>query len=332
MYTAYLIFTIVLIVSFITGIILLIKNKKMIDVKFTGGVIDYIDSIIYIICLIFSNGFFFYFYILFYLIDKVIHNKLKDYFKLKMKDTLAFLFLVMMFFVGVFLHTLFYKDNNIKRVNKDIINSEVVEKKLKLDSKESNQYRKYSKLDINSISISKLKKINNDVVTWIMVDGTGINYPVVKGSDNSFYLTHDINKDKKLSGWIYMDYRNSDELDDDNTIIYGHNLVNKTAFGSLTNLFEKSWFNNSNHYIVLLKDNKKYVYEVFSIYTIKPETYYLQNNFSSKDSYNEFINTIKGRSKYDFKVNVDNSDKILTLSTCTEDNKDRRVVHAKKIK
>ena len=163
-----------------------------------------------------------------------------------------------------------------------------------------------------------------------MVDGTNINYPVVKGKDNSFYLDHDINGNLKTSGWVFMDYRNDSKLSDDNTIIYGHNLANKTAFGSLDNLFEDKWFKESNHLIVVRNKKKKYVYKVFSVYESSPETYYLQNNVY--EEYLEFLNTLKSRSIYDFKIKLNEKDRILTLSTCTSDNKNRKVIHAVKIK
>ena len=70
---------------------------------------------------------------------------------------------------------------------------------------------------------------------------------------------------------------------------------------------------------------------MFSVYTIDPEVYYLQNNFSDKESYIAFLNTLKSRSKFDFKLNLTSDDKIITLSTCTSDNQNRNVVHAKLI-
>ena len=156
-----------------------------------------------------------------------------------------------------------------------------------------------------------------------MVDGTSINYPVVQSSDNEYYLNHNYEKYLSTEGWIFMDYRNSINMDNNNTIFYGHNLTNKTSFGSLSNVFSDDWFNNSNHYIVVLTENKKYVYEIFSYYIIEPESYYLNNNID--------YSILKNRSLRDFNVSLESNDKIITLSTCTDDNKNRRVVHAKLI-
>ena len=296
--------------------------------KFISYIFNTTELGFYYLSLILSKGFFFYFYLLASILYKLIPIKLfdnlKKFFKEKQEDSVSILMVILLFLACVCVYTYFYNDNEIKHVDEKVLNGEKVKKK---KSNDINLYRKYSDMDINSVSFDKL---NKKVVLWLMVDGTSINYPVVQGNDNDFYLNHDINGDLKSSGWVFMDYRN-DKLNDDNTIIYGHNLANKTAFGSLNNLFEEKWFNNSNHLIVIRMGNKKYVYEVFSVYEIEPEIYYLQNNFYKKE-YNEFIETIKSRSKYDFNVEVNNKSKILTLSTCTSDNKNRRVVHAVKIK
>lgn len=330
MYIVYIIFIIILVISFITGIILLLlENKSKNKIELSKSIIDNIESILYFISCIFSNGFFFYFYlinsILYKLFPISIFKKQKYFFKEKHGHPNTFLFLILIFVVCICIYTYFYVDkNDIKYVDDTVISN---------DSKnETNLYRKYGSTSIDKVDFKKLKKVNGDVTAWLMVDGTNINYPIVRGRDNDFYLNHDINKNLKVSGWTFMDYRNDSNLEDDNTIIYGHNLLNKTAFGSLTNLFSDDWYNNSNHYIILLNEDNKYKYEIFSVYEINPEVYYLQTNFYNKNIYEEFLNTIKSRSKYDFNVELNSKDKIITLSTCTDDNKNRRVVHAKRIK
>ena len=279
------------------------------------------------LCLVFSKGFFFYFYLLASILEKIIptsfFKKLKVFFKEKQNDTTAFLFLILLFLVGVLIHTYYYSEIDVKHVND---NNSISTK----NNNDTNLYRRYGSYKASFSSLEKVKKNNKNVILWLVVDGTNVNYPVVQTKDNDYYLNHDITGDLKSSGWVFMDYRN-DKLNDDNTIIYGHNLPNKTSFGSLNNLFTKKWYNSSNHYIEVLYDNNKYTYEVFSVYEIKPEVYYLQNNFYKKE-YEEFLNTIKSRSIYDFNVDLTTDDKIITLSTCTSDNKGRKVIHAKRIK
>lgn len=295
-------------------------------------VLNVIENGINNICLIFSKGFFFYFVLLAKLLHKIfplnIFKKLILFFKKCQEDAAAFLFVVVLFLLGITLYIHFYNDSQIKYVSDDFVET----KSVKLDKTELNLYKRYSKLEMSPEAFKKIKKDKSNVVVWITVDGTNINYPVVKADDNSYYLNHDINKNLKASGWIFMDYRNAMDLSDDNTVIYGHNLANKTAFGSLSNLFTKKWYKESNHYIELINEDGKYKYEIFSIYTVEPEVYYLQSNFKNKEEYLEFIKALKLRSVYDFDVELEKDDNILTLSTCTDDNKSRRVVHARLIK
>ena len=291
----------------------------------------------YCICLIFSNGFFYYFYLMFSLIEKIIPCKFiessKNFFKRRQNDPVAFLALLFIFFACTFSYTYFYTgnsnivyvDNNILGIDDNIRENTVVEKDNSNNvgsDKELNLFRKYSTVSIDEVNFSDLKSVNSDTIAWIMVDGTSINYPVVQTSDNDYYLNHNFNKTLSTDGWIFMDYRNSIDISN-NTVFYGHNLLNKTAFGSITNIFTDEWFNSSNHYIVILTENNKYIYEIFSYYIIEPESYYLNNNID--------YSILKNRSLRDFDVSLNSNDKIITLSTCTDDNMNRRVVHAKLI-
>lgn len=196
---------------------------------------------------------------------------------------------------------------------------------------DTNPYRLFAKTSLDGVNFNDLKSQNSDTVAWISVDGTNINYPIVQTDNNDYYLDHSFDKSYKKTGWTYMDYRNSIDMTDNNTIFYGHNLLNKTAFGSIANIFTDDWVNNSNHSIVILTEGKKYIYKVFSAYYIDPEIYYLQTIFYSDSEYQSFLNTLSARNI----INIDDSvlvtDKIITLSTCTEDNKGRKVVHAKLI-
>ena len=118
-----------------------------------------------------------------------------------------------------------------------------------------------------------------------------------------------------------------------NTIIYGHNLNNKTMFGSIPDsVLSSRWQKNEdNHIIKMSTPTSNTIWKIFSVYTIEPETYYLKTAFST-ESFQEFINTIKNRSVYDFNTDITTNDKILTLSTCDNIGTKRVVVHAKLVK
>ena len=175
------------------------------------------------------------------------------------------------------------------------------------------------------------KEFNKDIVGWLKVNNTNIDYPFVKYIDNKYYLTHNLNKEKSTAGWIFLDYRNNINLKNKNSIIYGHARKDKTMFGTLKYALKKEWYKNKENQIININiKNKKYKYKIFSIYTIKKENYYLQTKFKEDKEYRNFLNILKGRSIYNFKVDTKKINYILTLSTCYKDDK-RVVVHAKLI-
>lgn len=184
----------------------------------------------------------------------------------------------------------------------------------------------------DTLNINELKSKNNDTIGWIKVNNTNIDYPLVQSKDNNYYLTHNYNKKKTSAGWIFLDKRNNKDLSNKNNIIYGHSRKDKSMFGTLKYTLNKNWYKNKDNLIIkITTETKKYNYEVFSIYTIEKENYYLQTDFTTKKEYKTFLNILRERSIYDFKTDIENTTSILTLSTCYKDNQ-RVVVHAKLIK
>ena len=186
------------------------------------------------------------------------------------------------------------------------------------------------KLKFIDVDINKLKTFNPDTIGFIKVMGTNINYPFVQTLDNDYYLNRSYDKTYNNAGWIFLDYRNN-EFNDKNTIIYGHGRINGTMFGSLKDTLKSSWQSNKDNYIIKISTEKENsIWQIFSVYKIATTSDYLQTTFSDNE-FESFINLIKGRSSYNFETNVTNEDKVLTLSTCYNDN-DKMVVHAKLIK
>lgn len=194
-----------------------------------------------------------------------------------------------------------------------------------------NDYWDYLSVPFMNVNFDELLKKNPDTVGWIKVEGTKVNYPVVQSSNNDYYLSHAFNKTSNQGGWIFADYRVNFKDFGRNTIIYGHNMNNKTMFGSIPNMLYDSYLNNSSNYFIKMSTpSSNTVWKVFSIYTIQPEVYYLKTNFKS-EPYDKFLSTLKGRSIYDFGTDVTTDDKILTLSTCDNSGTKRVAVHAKMI-
>lgn len=214
---------------------------------------------------------------------------------------------------------------------KDSKNTEVIEDK-SLKNDKDNSYWQFIKMPLIDVDINKLINQNKDTVGWINVNNTNINYPFVQTKDNKYYLTHAFDKSWNDAGWVFLDYRNNKDFSSKNNIIYGHSRLDKTMFGSLHNVLSDNWYNNkSNHIIRLSTQTENTMWQIFSVYKVPMETYYLTTDFTSSSDYFDFLKTIKNRSVHSFGVNVSSSDKILTLSTCSNNNK-RVVVHAKLIK
>ena len=181
------------------------------------------------------------------------------------------------------------------------------------------------------ININYLIHKNKDTVGYIIVNNTNISYPFLKTSNNSFYLNHSFDKTVSNSGWLFMDYRNNKNLNNKNTIIYAHARKDLSMFGTLKNTIKKYWYNNKDNHIikVITKDNN-YLYQVFSTYTIENESYYITTDFKSDKEYKNFLDTIKQRSIYNYKIKLNTNDRILTLSSCYSNNK-KIVLHAKRL-
>ncbi len=193
-------------------------------------------------------------------------------------------------------------------------------------------YWKYVKLPFESVDFTELLKTNADTVAFIHVSGTNVNYPIVQASDNDYYLTHAFDKTKNEAGWVFMDYRNQN-FQDANTIIYGHGRLDSTVFGSLKNTLSTKWQNNSDNYVIYVSTpTRNYLYQIFSIYTVEAEEYYIRPNFANDDVYQTWIDTMKRRNIAPVDVEVSTADRILTLSTCKNNSGERIVVQAKLLK
>lgn len=194
-------------------------------------------------------------------------------------------------------------------------------------------YWKYLNTPLSSVDFSKLVLENNDTKGWIIVNNTNVDYPVVQSINNEYYLNHAYDKSKNKAGWIYADYRNNISNLDRNTVIYGHGRKDGVMFGSLVNTLNSDWYTNPNNQVIQFSTLEyDSMWQIFSIYKIEAESYYITTEFSSDTTYKVFIDTMKSRSIYDFNVDVTKDDKILTLSTCYNDYGMRLVVQAKLIK
>jgi sortase B len=196
----------------------------------------------------------------------------------------------------------------------------------------ANNYWDFIKMDLMYVDFSELMLINSNTKGWITVNGTNINYPFVQTNDNVFYLDHSFDNSYNEAGWVFLDYRNKMQDINKNTIIYAHGRLDTTMFGSLKNIIKNNWYNDSNNHIIKLSTAyENTLWQVFSVYKIKTTSDYLQIDFHSDNEYQKFLNKLLNRSAFNFNTTINATDKILTLSTCYNDD-EKVVMHAKLIK
>ena len=190
----------------------------------------------------------------------------------------------------------------------------------------------YEKIRIEKEEVNDAYIDNEDYRGWLNVENTNIDYPVLQSYDNQYYLDKDINREYLMSGSIFMNYLN-DGFNDENTVLFGHNMRNGTMFAQLKKYKDRDFFYENNNINIELSNGEILKYEVFSVYVTDIEDNYIQTKFDNANEYKEFLDRIKNKSIYENEIELSEDDKIITLSTCSfEFNDARLVVHGKLIK
>lgn len=186
----------------------------------------------------------------------------------------------------------------------------------------------------NAINIEELYKINNDIVGWLKIDNTNINYPVMQTKDRpNYYLKRNFYKKYSSLGTPYIAENCSIETSD-NLIIYGHHIKVKRVFGELENYKSKEYYNNHKN-IKFYTMQEKAEYEIIAVFKTIAYTgfrYYEFYNAKDEREFCTFINKCKELSFYDTEKIAEYGDKLITLSTCEYSSPNGRlVVVARKI-
>ncbi len=177
--------------------------------------------------------------------------------------------------------------------------------------------------------LSALRQVSPDVVGWIQIPGTEIDYPLMQGTDNEFYLNNNWRGVKEYVGSIFLEYRSNADMTDFNTIVYGHNMSNGSMFGSL-HRYQYPAYLEEHPYVYIVTDAGILRYEVFSTYNaeVNSPTYGL--SFHQMETRAEYLTMALENSEIDTGIIPELTDRILTLSTCNGMGyASRRVVHAR---
>lgn len=172
--------------------------------------------------------------------------------------------------------------------------------------------------------------INKDYAGWISIGGTEIDYPMVRGNNNGYYLTRNFYKERSKYGAIFMDYRNAKDFSDKHVMVYGHAMKNTAMFGFLDK-YKKSNYLPGKEIIEIRTLEGIRRYEIFSVYVAEATVSGMKVP-ANNESMSDMIKLYKGRSLY--KIDVDMSDvtQILTLVSCDYSIDDGRIIiHARLI-
>ncbi|MDY6226749.1 class B sortase [Clostridium sp. SGI.024] len=230
-----------------------------------------------------------------------------------LRKILILIFLSIFIFSVYNLYKIFYEYKQNKDVYNDI--GEIVVKEDK-------------EIQIKNEEYLALKEINEDYLFWISIPETNVNYPVVKSKNNEDYLYKNFKGEDNKGGCLFVDSRNVSE-EDDNIIIHGHNMKDKSMFGTLSKLLTSEYLNKNNK-IYLYLENKILEYEIFSVYVNDGSFDPYKTNFNTDEEFNEYINTVRKKSYYNLDYVDDGNRNIITLSTCTNATGDERtIVNAK---
>ncbi len=221
-----------------------------------------------------------------------------------------------------------YKDKNVNNFN---INESKIDK---------NNTSNEDDIKSNKQILEELRKENPDIIGWLEIKDTNINYPVLQAKDNDYYLNHNYKKEKSISGSLFLDASFDIENGSTNYLIYGHRNQNGLMFEDLLKYSKKEFYENHKTFnFTTLKEDA--TYEIISVfysrvyYTNEKDVfrYYYFVNAKNEDEFNDFIYNAKKASIYNTGVNANYKDQLITLSTCEYSQENGRfVVVAKKIK
>lgn len=176
-----------------------------------------------------------------------------------------------------------------------------------------------------TVDFEGLQAVNPDVVAWIYIEGTNINYPVVRGEDNSVYLDRLVDGTRNGAGSIFMDYRNEKDLSDRNTVLYGHHMQNGTMFAQITGYKDQAFY-DAHPYGLLMTPEGNYKVEFFAGYISDMNGQAWKMQFGSEEEYARWLEEAVAKSTFLGSVEPTALDRVVTLSTCTYEYNDARYV------
>ncbi len=219
--------------------------------------------------------------------------------------------IILIILIVIFLFSTYKVVSYLVEANKNKkLNNELIDKAITIIEDDEEVEDDENKVPF-TVDFEKLKQENSDIVGWIYSKDTPINYPVVQSKDNNYYLRRLVTGEYNTAGSLFMDYRNDSNMEDSNTIIYGHNMKNATMFGTLQKYRNQEYYDN-HKIIYYFTPEKNYIVRIFAGFTESVESSLYQLGNINQNS----IEQLYRKSNFKSDVTVAEEDKFLILSTC----------------
>lgn len=248
------------------------------------------------------------------------HSKRNKKYKIRINKK-GIMNIILLILIGIFIYSgyqvvVWIKSNiGLKKLEDELFTEVITE----VEPTEENQEKTID------VDFEKLQEINPDIFAWIKLENTNINYPILQGETDEYYLRKDIYKKYSTAGSIFVDATTNKNFLDDNTVIYGHNLRNQKMFSDLTKVYNGELGNEL--YIEIYTKNTADKYRIFSVYITEPNLEVSIKHFTAEEK-RKYIDDAIMKSKQPFNSQVDYEQGILTLITCDSTGKKRIIVNA----
>lgn len=181
-----------------------------------------------------------------------------------------------------------------------------------------------------SVDFSALRSVSENVVGWIRISGLEvIDYPIVQGADDTYYLRHTWDDQNSRYGAIFMESANHADFSDLHTIFYGHSMNDGSMFGSLKQYADSEFYFQNGGWITISLPSETRRYKIFSVEYAQPDAFNVYTiGFDQDETYAQFVQGFNDRALYETNLEGTGTDTVLTLSTCSNNGERRFVVHA----
>ena len=224
-----------------------------------------------------------------------------------------------MLFAGWNLYT-FFKDYADSNALYSGIEQDYVTKNTQEENTESTEEVEIPWYEMYTVDLEGVESMNSDVIGWIVHETEEISYPILYSGDNTTYLRTGIDMKHATAGCIFMEGANSPDFQDSHTIIYGHNMRNLSMFGKLKYYHEEGYY-EENQYFQIHTQNTIYRYQIFAYEVVEPDSFIYSVPYALGTQFAEFLDKIYRKSEVDTGVVATDADKIITLSTCSSNDK-----------